>query len=67
MKLKNFSLLVGAIAFSLTTTPFAVKAETNIKALNQIAQTSKPDPVQPQETTPVRWQIGSAPVGTPVT
>ncbi|MFH7028308.1 MAG: Spy/CpxP family protein refolding chaperone [Heteroscytonema crispum UTEX LB 1556] len=54
MKLKNFSLLVGAIALSLTTTPFAVKAETNIKALNQIAQTSKPDPAQPPANDPLQ-------------
>jgi periplasmic protein CpxP/Spy len=52
MKLKNLSLLIGAIASSLTATPFAVKAETNIKAPNQIAQTPKPAPAKPPAQPP---------------
>jgi periplasmic protein CpxP/Spy len=50
MKLKNFSLIVGAIAISLTATPFAVKAETT----NQIAQTPRQAPAQAPANDPIQ-------------
>ncbi|MEJ1932746.1 P pilus assembly/Cpx signaling pathway, periplasmic inhibitor/zinc-resistance associated protein [Nostoc sp. NIES-2111] len=44
MQLKPLSLLAGAIALTLTTTPFAVHAQTNSSAASVIAQGARKGP-----------------------
>ena len=46
MKLKNLSLIAGAIALSLTAVPFSVKAETTSAAPVRLAQTQPTKPPQ---------------------
>lgn len=46
MKFKNLSLIAGAIALSLTTVPFSVKAETTSAARVRLAQTQPTKPAQ---------------------
>jgi len=44
MQLKPLSLLVGALALTLTATPFAVQAQTNSSSVLLIAQAGKKGP-----------------------
>ena len=64
MQLKNLSLMAGAIALFLTTTPFAVKAETTESGQRLVAQANQQPPLRLQLTPQQQEQLKQIDINT---